>query len=185
MSGCDLTRNIVKLFSVVTPQAWWTSLRTKFKGTRVGQSRRVVKSKRGSKRLGTWTLGPPRSPLRGRRGEVCSVDLSPTLLHWFSVPVQTGLPVSPTAWVTAMSPCHRASLSRWGSLEWEEPDSARAAQRSVLTVRTVRITNCYGPTLDRTSSDDLAPTQSSQRMPFFFLFGMEGLSHKAHSCKDL
>lgn len=97
---------------------------------------------------------------------MCSVDLSPTLLHWFSMPVQAGFPIFLTAWVTAMSPCHRASLSRWGSLEWEEPDSARAAQRSVLTivtaVRTVGITNGYGPTLDRTSSDDLAHTQSSQ-----------------------
>lgn len=93
---------------------------------------------------------------------MCSVDLSPILLHWFSVPVQAGFSISLTAWVTTMSPCHRASLSRWSSLEWEEPDSARAAQRSVLTVRTVRITNRYRPTLDRTSSDDLAPTQSSQ-----------------------
>lgn len=47
-------------------------LRTKFKGTWVRQGRRrVPKSRRGFKRLGTWTLVSPQPPMRGRKGDIC------------------------------------------------------------------------------------------------------------------
>lgn len=101
------------------------------------------------------------------------------------MPVQVGLPTSPTAQVMAVSPVTGQVYQGGAALSgrsWRVPvASANRSHSSQDRRDTAQL--WIGPAL--MTLLPLSPHNRLRQMPFSFLLGIEGLSHKAHSYKDL